>query len=82
MSSGYDILLDQSDLFFVLNRSSYLELESGFYSILAGNYAKYLDTKNRLFSDNQLSKQLCKNQVRAESMVNTLFPRLIYSENF
>ena len=50
-SSGYDILLDQSDLFFVLNRSSYLELESGFYSIPSGSYAKYLDTKNRLFSD-------------------------------
>ncbi|WP_353287419.1 hypothetical protein [Wolbachia endosymbiont (group B) of Gerris lacustris] len=81
-SSGYDILLDQSDLFFVLNRSSYLELESGFYSIPAGSYAKYLDTKNRLFSDNQLSKQLCKNQVRDESMVNTFFSKLIYSENF
>ncbi|MFP3022936.1 MAG: hypothetical protein ACEY3K_08515 [Wolbachia sp.] len=52
MSNGYDTLLDQSDLFFVLNSSSYLELESGFYSMpAAGNYAKYLDTKNRLFSD-------------------------------
>ena len=81
-SSGYDILLDQSDLFFVLNRSSYLELESGFYSIPAGSYAKYLNTKNRLFSDDQLSQQLCKSKVKAESMVNTLFPRLIYSENF
>lgn len=51
-SSGYDILLDQSDLFFVLNSSSYLELASGFYSIpAAGSYAKYLNTKNRLFSD-------------------------------
>lgn len=51
ISGGYDILLDQSDLFFVLNRSSYLELESGFYSIPDGSYAKYLNTKNRLFSD-------------------------------
>ncbi|MFL3876719.1 hypothetical protein [Wolbachia endosymbiont of Trichogramma kaykai] len=84
-SSGYDVLLDQSDLFFVLNSSSYLELESGFYSIPEFNsisYAKYLNTKNRLFSDDQLSQQLCKNKVKAESKVNAFFSRLIYSENF
>ena len=84
-SSGYDILLDQSDLFFVLNSSSYLELESGFYSIPEFNsrsYAKYLNTKNRLFSDDQLSQQLCKNKVKAESTVNAFSSRLIYSENF
>ncbi|RDD35714.1 hypothetical protein Wcon_00009 [Wolbachia endosymbiont of Cylisticus convexus] len=79
MSHDYDILLDQSDLFFVLNSSSYLELESGFYSISAGSCAKYLDIKNRLFSDDQLSKQLCK--IR-QGLVNTFCSRLIYSENF
>ncbi|QOD38254.1 hypothetical protein [Candidatus Wolbachia massiliensis] len=58
-SSGYDMLLSYEDLFFVLNRSSYPDLDSGFYSTFDfDSYASNLSTKNQYFSDNQLSEEL------------------------
>ncbi|MDM8335451.1 ankyrin repeat domain-containing protein [Wolbachia pipientis] len=75
-SSSYDILLDHNDLFFVLNRSSYPELESGFYSINEFNsdsYAKYLDTKNQLFSDNQLLEKVSYELEEDSNQVDTKF---------
>ncbi|WP_395463117.1 hypothetical protein [Wolbachia endosymbiont of Cantharis cryptica] len=68
-SSGYDMLLDYDGLFFVLNESSYPELESGFYSMPEFNsdsYAKYLNTKYQYFSGTQLSEKL-SNELKEDS---------------
>ncbi len=59
VSSGYDMLLDYSDLFFVLNESSYSDLDSGFYPMFDFNsYASNLSTKNQYYGDSKLSEEL------------------------
>ncbi|WP_353276641.1 ankyrin repeat domain-containing protein [Wolbachia endosymbiont (group A) of Agelastica alni] len=77
VSSDYDMLLDYDNLFFVLNKSSYSELESGFYSADSTdphNYAKY--SKEPYLSGDQLSEKLSNeleedsNQIDAEVTLN------------
>lgn len=53
------MLLGYKDLFFVLNKSTYPDLESGFYSIPDHNsYGRFLRARNQDFSDNKLSEEL------------------------
>ncbi|MDR2977909.1 MAG: hypothetical protein LBU56_00410 [Rickettsiales bacterium] len=71
VSSGYDMLLDYSDLFFVQNESSYSDLDSGFYPMFDfDSYASNLSTKNQYFGDSQLSKELSHSLERNNSWMS------------
>lgn len=71
VSSGYDMLLDYSDLFFVLNESSYSDLDSGFYPMFDFNsYASSLSTKNQYFGDSKLSEELSHSLERNDSWMS------------
>jgi|GEM_PF-7127193 len=71
VSSGYDMLFDYSDLFFVLNESSYSDLDSGFYPMFDfDSYASNLSTKNQYFGDNQLSEELSHGLERNDSRMS------------
>ncbi|WP_333023901.1 ankyrin repeat domain-containing protein [Wolbachia endosymbiont of Pentidionis agamae] len=68
---GYDTLIKYDDLFFVLNNSSYSDLESGFYSMPENldDHVKHFNTSNQYFSDDQLSEKLSKLQGEGDKMV-------------
>ncbi|MDR0288963.1 MAG: hypothetical protein LBH78_02850 [Rickettsiales bacterium] len=71
VSSGYDMLIDYSDLFFVLNESSYSDLDSGFYPMFNLNsYASNLSTKNQYSGDSQLSEELSHSLERNDSWMS------------
>ncbi|MDR3131705.1 MAG: hypothetical protein LBU02_01230 [Rickettsiales bacterium] len=71
VSSSYDMLLDYSDLFFVLNESSYSDLDSGFYPMFDFNsYASNLSTKNQYFGDSQLPEELSHSLERNDSQMS------------
>jgi hypothetical protein len=72
VSSGYDMLLDYENLFFVLNRSSYSDLDSGFYPMFDfDSYASNLSTKNQYFSDDQLSEKLGSSLEESDSRMDS-----------
>ncbi len=74
VSSGYDMLVDHENLFFVLNKSSYSGFESGFYSADSTdphNYAKY--SKEPYLSGDQLSEKLSNELEEDSNQIGTEF---------
>ncbi|MGL9761709.1 MAG: hypothetical protein ACR5LB_05940 [Wolbachia sp.] len=73
VSSGYNMLIDYSDLFFVLNESSYSDLGSGFYPMFDFNsYGSNLSTKNKYFGDSQLPEELSHSLERNDGWMSQL----------
>jgi hypothetical protein len=70
-NSGYDDLFEFDKLFFVLNNSSYPDLESGFYSIPDDSYASYLNAEHHYLSDSQVSEKLESSLERNVNQIDT-----------
>ncbi len=74
-------MLDYRNLFFIFNKSSYPELESGFYSIYELNYDNYAKHLNGgpSFSDNRLSEKLSDGFKEGNNQVNV---EVVLSDSF